>query len=174
MRLKIGLAAALVAVLAMGGLPSRAATAANCDIQGTASVSPGIGLSPSSGSFSVSAATGLITCTGAIGNVAVGGLPVPFSAEGTYSGTCGSVTASAAFPAPGQSININKIGVGTLAVTGTLEVTTFGVVVVGSGNINGKPMLGGVGFAPTPSGGNCVTPITQVVFAANLVAASPS
>jgi len=144
------LAAGMISLLATLAPTAHAASAATCAASSGVTLSPGISMKPSSGTFT-SAPGGTLACVGVVKGVKVGGKGT-LSFQGSYGpgDTCssgkGSGTLAAALP---------KVGGGHLSVSGTFTLTRVGSAVTVKGKLAGSQLAGSLQFLPK-AGQNCV------------------
>jgi hypothetical protein len=141
----------LPASAAGSGMPSGpSGSQAVCVAQWLDSVSPGISMTPSAGTFTSNGQTGTITCVGSVNGHAVTG-PGTFGEQGVVNGTCaagsGSATFSMTIPTDGGLVGLTIPAVFTVA---------GGVGLRPTGTFPG-------GFVSVPTRGDCLlTPVTQI------------
>jgi hypothetical protein len=148
----------VVLCLFLGPVPASAraevagpsASRAVCVAHWTDSVTPGISMTPSVGTFTSNGQTGTITCVGSVAGHAVTG-PGTFGEQGTASGTCASGSGTAIFsmtiPTDGGPVTLTMPAAFTFAA---------GIGFRPTGSFPG-------GFVFAPTRGDCVlTPVTQI------------
>ena len=154
------LAASTISLLATLAPTAHAASAATCAASSKVTLSPGISMKPSSGTFT-STPGGTLACVGVVKGVKVGGKGT-LSFKGAYGpgDTCSSGKGSGTLAA-----TLPKVGGGQLAISGTFTVTRVGPEVIVKGKLAGAQLAGNLQFLPK-TGQNCVqTKVTSATVA---------
>jgi hypothetical protein len=130
-----------------------AASQAVCVGEWQDTVTPGIGLTPSSATFTSNGPTGKMTCVGSVNGHTVTG-PGTLAEQGTVIGTCAS----------GSGSGILSITLPTDGGPVSLIITATFTYVGGVGLRTTPPTFPG-GFIFVPAKGDCVvTPVTQIAI----------
>jgi len=135
---------------------AQAATAATCAASAEVTLSPGISLKPSSGTFA-SVSGGTLACTGVVKGTAVGGRG-SLSFSGTYGpgDTCAQGKGSGTI-----SATLRKVSGGTMSVSGKFKVTRIGSAVVVQGTLAGTTLAGNLQFVPKQGQDCAKTKVTK-------------
>jgi hypothetical protein len=146
-----------IALLGAVAPAAHAQTGATCAASAGVTLSPGISMKGSSGTFT-SVPGGTFVCVGVVKGTPVAG---PGKAL-TFSGTYGPGDTCAQGKGSGKiSAKLAKVGGGTMSVSGTLTITRVGSDVIVQGKLAGATLAADLQFVPQ-QGQDCVkTKVTR-------------
>jgi hypothetical protein len=176
-------AAALVGLAlttALGGGPAVAASGGLCTVSGGVDVSPGLTLTPQSGSYSFTSNT-ILACVGAISSQAVAGAgnvgsPGLFGCDSSFGLSCTVQDGDNCALGAGNgtfTASVPKVAGGSLGVTGSYNFVRLGSLVLLSGTANSSPLAGVFQFTPDVGQTCATTPVTHANVSGEALVAGP-